>query len=107
MLFSIQSNKLVKGSTIFFKWNKGVYAYGILEKVILNNKNDLVILRNKIRNNKVYPFIIKLPDNSIHVSDSRIPKEEWLKAINRGKPLEENAYLKLSPIQVKPLRKSF
>ena len=107
MLFPFPSNKLVWGSTVFFKWKDILYAYGTLERVISNNRNDLGFPLDITWDNKVYPYIVKFLDGSIHVRGQGIPAQLWCRAVNRVKPPRRDAYLKLSATQIESLLRLF
>ena len=107
MLFPFPSNKLVRGSTVFFKWKDDLYAYGIVEIVISNNRNDLEFPLDGSWDNQVYPYIVKFLDGSIHVRGQRIPAQLWCRTVNRVKPPRRDAYLKLSATQIESLLRLF
>jgi hypothetical protein len=59
MLFPFPSNKLVSGSTVFFKWKDNLYAYGTVERVVSNNRSVLEFPLNGKWDNEVYPYFVK------------------------------------------------
>lgn len=107
MLFPFPSNKLEKGSTVFFKWKDDLYAYGIAERVIPNNRNDLEFPLDGSWENQIYPYIVKFMDNSIHVRQKGITAKQWCIAMNRVKPPRRDAYLKLFSNQVESILRLF
>ena len=107
MLFPFPSNKLVNGSTVFFKWKDDLYAYGIVEAVFPNNRKDLEFPLNGSWDNRIYPYIVKFLDKSIQVAEQRVSAEQWCQALNRVRPPRRDAYLKLSANQVESLLRLF
>ena len=107
MLFPFPSNKLVSGSTVFFKWKDNLYAYGTVERVVSNNRSVLEFPLNGKWDNEVYPYFVKFLEGSIHVRGQGIDAHLWSRAVNRVKPPRRDAYLKLSATQIESLLRLF
>ena len=107
MLFPFPSNKLVSGSTVFFKWKDNLYAYGTVERVVSNNRSVLEFPLNGKWDNEVYPYFVKFLEGSIHVRGQGILAQLWCRAVSRVKPPRRDAYLKLSATQIESLLKLF
>lgn len=107
MLFPFPSNKLGFESTVFFKWNgdESLYGYGLVEKVIPNNRSDQAFPLDGTWDYKIYPYIVKFLNSSIHINTSGVSSGVWCRVLGRGKTPRKDAYLKLSYEEVESLKK--